>query len=127
MVSYATKMYTREINGLRVAYVCRIKAAQSLRSNSAFFAANSSSDRIPWCRSSAKRSMVAQISIAGAGATAGAGGGAAAGRGEAEDASAGRSTRLLAIIGKVATSTTPCWLVKVTVLPGPYCCETPLT
>ena len=24
-------------------------------------------------------------------------------------------------------TTTPCWLVNVTVLPGPCCCETPLT
>ena len=76
---------------------------------------------------SAKRPSVAKISVAGAAATSGPSGGAAVGRVAAEDPSSGLPERSLAIIGKVVTSTTPCWLVKVTVLPGPCCCETQLT
>ena len=91
-----------------------------LRSNSAFFAANSSSDKMLLCLSSAKRSMVAkypspvpqrrQAPV-----------GVEAGLVEAEDPSFGLPRRALAMIGKVLTSTTPCWLVKLTVLPVPCC------
>jgi hypothetical protein len=38
-------------------------AAYILRSNSAFFAANSSADTMPFCWSAAKRSRVAKISV----------------------------------------------------------------
>src|SRR3989442_1524649 len=53
--------------------------------------------------------------------------GLAAGRVPAMGLSSGLPTRPLAISGKEVTSTTLCWLVNVTVLPDPCCCETPLT
>src|SRR5437762_10676884 len=81
---------------------------------------------MPLCLSSAKRSRVATISVACAAAMSGAGGAAAAGRVPAMGPSSGLSTRPLAISGKEVTSTTPCWLVNVTVLPDPCCCETPV-
>ena len=72
---------------------------------------------MPLCLSSAKRSRVAKISVACARDVR-----LRRRRGSRTrsswDTSSGLSGRGLAMIGKVLTSTTPCWLVKLTVLPS---------